>query len=115
MSNVRLGQLSNVDPSLISRYRRGKSIPAKNRETMQWICRVLYNRIHSQDLLPALSEITALPVELLTSKDGQEAFLKWLLEAPDADTQAVGGILSDLENFSSLKSCMEKFTEIRSM
>lgn len=102
LSNVRLSQLSNVDASVISRYRRGQHIPRK-RDTMEWICRVLYQRIGIHGGPAALARLTGLPEAAFASggeTEGFSAFRGWLLDAAQADGSAIGGFLADLDAFS---------------
>lgn len=78
VSNRRLARDSGLDPSYVSRLRRGERIPRYYSPYLERICTSLLKRIAISEKLPELSELTALPESELTGEAGAEGLRRWL-------------------------------------
>ena len=78
VSNRRLARDSGLDPSYVSRLRRGERIPRYYSPYLERICTSLLKRIAISENIPELSELTSLPESELTGEDGAEGLRRWL-------------------------------------
>lgn len=101
LSNVRFGQLLNLDASYISRFRNGQRSPASNPQMMDDICSVLLKRLTEQDKLSEFAALAKAPKG--KPKDEEEAFFmlrEWLFNTGmDLNTPAVEKLLKNIEAF----------------
>ena len=90
LSNVRLGNLLNVDASYISRFRKGFASPAANAGLRDKTCDVLLRRLAVQEKLPLLAGLMGIPPRELPEEDS--AFLlfrNWLFDMERRDASWV--------------------------
>ena len=78
MSNRRLGRESDLDPSYISRLRRGKRIPRYHSPYLVQICKSLLDKIINLGKLSDLSLLTSLSEAELTKSDSADGLRRWL-------------------------------------
>lgn len=101
LSNVRFGQLLNLDASYISRFRNGLRSPASNRRIMDDICAVLLKRLVEQERLSEFAALINSPRGV--PKSEEEAFFllrDWLFEIDrESDAPAVEKLLEKIDSF----------------
>lgn len=78
MSNRRLGREADLDPSYISRLRRGKRIPRYRSPYLVQICRSLLDKTITLGKLSDLSLLTSLSEAELLKSDGADGLRRWL-------------------------------------
>ena len=78
LSNRRLGHEAGLDPSYISRLRRGERIPRFQSPYLAPLCRAIRDRMTEDGKLPKLSEMTSITREALTGEDGEDELRIWL-------------------------------------
>ena len=101
LSNARLAQLANVDASVVSRLRRGRNIPSQRRETIEWVCRILYQRVCSQNNIAGISALMGVEPDVLENEDdGFARFKNWLLDSRALDATVIQEFLTDIDAFS---------------
>lgn len=84
LSNRRLGCEAGLDPSYISRLRRGERVPRFHSAYLTQICVSLKNSILSEEKLSEVSKLTTIPPEELLEKGGADALRKWLFGSETA-------------------------------
>jgi len=100
LSNVRLARLSNVDASVISRYRRGMRSPAANSYILESICRTLMSRVKAQGRLDDLCELTGISRSMLINEEISVDVLRgWLCDTGADDTVIIGSLLENIDKF----------------
>lgn len=102
ISNIRLGNLVNIDASYISRFKSGLRSPKSNPITMNAICNALLHRIGEQNKMKQLSAL--MKVDDNVQADDEEAFLlfyNWLYDAEKTDSSSViEKLLENIDSFS---------------
>ena len=78
ISNRRLGRESGLDPSYISRLRRGERIPRYQSPYLTRICRILRDSVTAEGKLAELSGLTSIAPAELSDKDGADTLRRWL-------------------------------------
>ena len=78
ISNRRLGHETGLDPSYISRLRRGERIPRFQSPYLVQICRAVRDSMAADGKLSELSELTSLTAEELAEEDGVDEIRRWL-------------------------------------
>lgn len=101
LSNVRFGQLLNLDASYISRFRNGLRSPASNQRMMDDICGVLLKRLIEQEKLAEFAALINAPQG--KPEDEEEAFFMlhdWLFDTGrEVDAPAVEKLLENIGSF----------------
>ncbi len=101
LSNVRFGQLLNLDASYISRFRSGQRSPESNPQMMDDICTVLLKRLMEQDKIAEFAALAEAPKG--EPEDDEEAFFllrEWLFDTGrDVNIPAVEKLLGNIEEF----------------
>ena len=83
VSNATLGRLLNMDPSLISRYRKGTRIPQNDSDFIYQLGDTLWRRIKAYGRMDEIAGFMKAPV----SEIDKELFIKWLTElGSDSDS-----------------------------
>ena len=86
LSNIRFGNMLNVDASYISRFRNGFASPVSNEKLMNKTCEVLLERLVLQNKLPLLADLMKIPVQELEETDvALEIFHDWLFPTEQKD------------------------------
>ena len=78
MGNRKLGKEADLDPSYISRLRRGKRIPRYHSPYLEQICKSLLDKIITLGKTPDLSLLTSLSETELLKTDGTDLLRGWL-------------------------------------
>ena len=78
ISNRRLGHEVGVDPSYISRLRRGERIPRFQSPYLVEICQIVRDSMAEDGRMSELSELTSLAIEELSGEDGVDELRRWL-------------------------------------
>ena len=78
ISNRRLGHETGLDPSYISRLRRGERIPRYQSAYLIRICQAVLESMKADGKLEGLSGLTSLTPEELTGEDGIDGLRRWL-------------------------------------
>ncbi len=99
VSNSALAKALSVDPSLISRWRSGSRIPAKDSGYIEMIASYLVEHAKMEHQKLAICEITGCVPEALEKEELKELVKRWLLDAPIPDTRAIGGFLNKVGLF----------------
>lgn len=98
ISNSSLAKLSNVDPSIISRYRNGKRIPVSGSAILESICRVLTVRIYKNGRAGDLASF--LSYDTVPEPDEACAeLIRRLCETEPEDKKRVAGLVRDISSF----------------
>lgn len=74
LPNIKLAKMVNIDPSLISRFRRGTRFPKSNKSLMLEISDSLYNTILKMRMEKEAASLTNIPEEAFS----RERLHKWL-------------------------------------
>ena len=102
ISNIRLGNLVNIDTSYISRFRNGLRSPKSNPRTMDAICTALLRRLGEQNKIQQLAALMKVAPGALT--DEEEAFSlfhDWLYDTEKTDSSSViEKLLENIDTFS---------------
>ncbi len=85
LSNRKLGKESGLDPSYISRLRRGERIPRYHSSYLIKICTALRTSIIEEGKLSAVAELTGITSEDLSEKDSIDVLRRWLFGTEDAN------------------------------
>ncbi|MBR6400354.1 MAG: hypothetical protein IKS17_03915 [Firmicutes bacterium] len=100
LSNIRLSRLINVDPSLISRWRGGMSIP-RDSKMQEHLCRTLIKRVCMGSGADELARILSLPAEELEVEEhGVKCLKKWLFGRQPGNNAIVESLLAGIDNMS---------------
>jgi hypothetical protein len=115
ISNIRLGNLVNIDTSYISRFRNGLRSPKSNPRTMDAICTALLHRLGEQNKIQQLAALMKADLGALT--DEEEAFSlfhDWLYDTEKADSSSViEKLLENIDTFSlDAKTPLPSFEEV---
>ena len=78
LSNRRLGIESGLDPSYISRLRRGERIPKYRSPYLMQICESILECIAAEGKLSEMYDLTALSEAEITENDGADGIRRWL-------------------------------------
>lgn len=78
LSNRRLGIESGLDPSYISRLRRGERIPKYRSPYLMQICESILECITAEGKLSEMYDLTSLSEAEITENDGAEGLRRWL-------------------------------------
>ena len=95
LSNIKLAKMVNIDPSLVSRFRRGKRFPKSNKELMMEISNSLYSCILKARMEKETAVLTNIPEEAFSS----ESFYKWLY-AREKYNEAVDKLINTISSFN---------------
>ncbi|MBQ4426489.1 MAG: hypothetical protein II881_01875 [Oscillospiraceae bacterium] len=114
ISNIRLGNLVNIDTSYISRFRNGLRSPKSNPRTMDAICTALLRRLGEQNKIKQLAALLKADHDALT--DEEEAFSlfhDWLYDTEKTDSSSViEKLLESIDTFSiNTKTPLPSFEE----
>ena len=115
ISNIRLGNLVNIDTSYISRFRNGLRSPKSNPRTMDAICTALLRRLGEQNRIKQLAALMKADPDALT--DEEEAFSlfhDWLYDTEKTDSSSViEKLLENIDTFSlDAKTPLPSFEEV---
>ena len=115
ISNIRLGNLVNIDTSYISRFRNGLRSPKSNPRTMDAICTALLRRLGEQNKIQQLAALMKVAPGALT--DEEEAFSlfhDWLYDTEKTDSSSViEKLLETIDTFSiDAKTPLPSFEEV---
>ncbi len=115
ISNIRLGNLVNIDTSYISRFRNGLRSPKSNSHTMDAICTALLHRLGEQNKMKQLAALLKADPDALT--DEEEAFMlfhDWLYDTEKTDSSSViEKLLENIDTFSlDAKTPLPSFEEV---
>ena len=77
-SNRRLGAEVGLDPSYVSRLRRGERIPRYSSPYLMQICESILERITAEGKLPQLYDLTSMSEVEVTEKDAADGLRRWL-------------------------------------
>lgn len=78
LSNRRLGIEAGLDPSYISRLRRGERIPKYRSHYIIRLCESILESITKQEKLSELYDLTELSEDEIADNDGAEGLRRWL-------------------------------------
>lgn len=107
ITNNALARALSVDPSLVSRWRSGSRIPAKDSYYVEMIAKYVVDHIKMEHQRLAICEITNCTPEVLRKEDLIQIVMKWLLDAPMPDTRMIGGFLNKIGLFKISSVQME--------
>ncbi len=115
ISNIRLGNLVNIDTSYISRFRNGLRSPKSNPRTMDAICTALLRRLGEQNKIKQLAALMKADPDALT--DEEEAFSlfhDWLYDTEKTNSSSViEKLLENIDTFSlDAKTPLPSFEEV---
>ena len=99
LTNARLGQLLYVDPSLISRYKRGLRTPDPDSRTAELLSVILFERIQKNGQAEGLADLMDQIAEGIDSAD----FHDWLFDQkvlPSGNLREVELLLESISSFS---------------
>ncbi len=97
LSNVRLSQLINVDPSLISRYRSGSRSPRSNPKLAHLLVQTLYQRIVKSGRQNELARLMRFPADELD----ESRLFDWMLDMDKVAENSASAAEKLLESFDS--------------
>ncbi len=101
ISNSRLSKLMNIDPSYISRIRKGSRMMKKNSQVTLKLCSIIAEKLRENNKLPEFSEISGIPPELITDAALPEMISDWLYDFDvTAQVFAVKRIVKNIGQFS---------------
>ena len=83
ISNIRLGNLVNIDTSYISRFRNGLRSPKSNPRTMDAICTALLRRLGEQNKIKQLAALMKADPDALTDEFVFRIDILWRLRIKD--------------------------------
>lgn len=109
LSNRRLGFAVGLDPSYISRLRRGERMPKYQSPYLIQICRTIFDRMAEGGKLPELSAQTCIPQDVLTGEDGADELKLWLFGYEDTSVHMAANEL--IETIGSVDRLIKKMIE----
>lgn len=115
ISNIRLGNLVNIDTSYISRFRNGLRSPKSNPRTMDAICTALLRRLGEQNRIKQLAALMkADPGALTDEEEAFSLFHDWLYDTEKTDSSSViEKLLEIIDTFSiDAKTPLPSFEEV---
>ena len=115
ISNIRLGNLVNIDTSYISRFRNGLRSPKSNPRTMDAICTALLRRLGDQNKIQQLAALMKADPGALTDEDETfSMFHDWLYDTEKTDSSSViEKLLENIDTFSiDAKTPLPSFEEV---
>lgn len=115
ISNIRLGNLVNIDTSYISRFRNGLRSPKSNPHTMDAICTALLRRLGEQNKIKQLAALMKVNTDALTDEDETfSLFHDWLYDTEKTDSSSViEKLLENIDTFSiDAKTPLPSFEEV---
>lgn len=115
ISNIRLGNLVNIDTSYISRFRNGLRSPKSNPRTMDAICTALLRRLGEQNRIKQLAALMkADPGALTDEEEAFSLFHDWLYDTEKTDSSSViEKLLENIDTFSlDAKTPLPSFEEV---
>lgn len=115
ISNIRLGNLVNIDTSYISRFRNGLRSPKSNPRTMDAICTALLRRLGNQNKIQQLAALMKVNTDALTDEDETfSLFHDWLYDTEKTDSSSViEKLLENIDTFSiDAKTSLPSFEEV---
>ena len=115
ISNIRLGNLVNIDTSYISRFRGGLRSPKSNPRTMDAICTALLRRLGEQNKIKQLSVLMKVdPDALADEEEAFSLFHDWLYDTEKTDSSSViEKLLENIDTFSmDAKMPLPSFEEV---
>ncbi len=115
ISNIRLGNLVNIDTSYISRFRNGLRSPKSNPCTMDAICTALLCRLGDQNKIQQLAALMKVAPGALTDEDETfSLFHDWLYDTEKTDSSSViEKLLENIDTFSiDAKTPLPSFEEV---
>ena len=115
ISNIRLGNLVNIDTSYISRFRNGLRSPKSNPRTMDAICTALLRRLGEQNKIKQLAALMkADPGALTDEEEAFSLFHDWLYDTEKTDSSSViEKLLESIDTFSiNTKTPLPSFEEV---
>ena len=115
ISNIRLGNLVNIDTSYISRFRNGLRFPKSNPRMMDAICTALLRRLGNQNKIQQLAALMKVAPGALTDEDETfSLFHDWLYDTEKTDSSSViEKLLENIDTFSiDAKTPLPSFEEI---
>lgn len=95
LSNIRLAKILNIDPSLISRYRRGDRSPKSNKQLMLLISNSIFNIIVKENKRKELGGVINSTVDEVTS----DTFYSWLY-GMENDNEVVDKLIKIINSFN---------------
>ena len=95
LSNIKLAKMVNIDPSLVSRFRRGKRFPKSNKELMMEISNSLYSCILKARMEKEAAVLTNIPEEAFSS----ESFDTWLY-GREKSNEAIDRLIDTISSFN---------------
>ena len=102
LSNIKLSKSLNVDPSYISRFRKGERIPRANSTLLENLCQFLYDRAVSHDKLDQLCEMINLKdYKVMDEGTVYSSFKDWLCDFSRSNL-AIMQLLKSISSFSPL-------------
>lgn len=114
ISNIRLSKMLHIDPSSISRFKKGLRIPKANKKLTDDICNVLFNRVWELGRISELLKLAGIPAQLSADKEEcYERFCGWLCDFEAEDTSSfVENLLDNISSFSAdVKTPLPAFDE----
>ncbi|MBR3144706.1 MAG: hypothetical protein IKF53_02290 [Clostridia bacterium] len=115
ISNIRLGNLVNIDTSYISRFRNGLRSPKSNPCTMDAICTALLRRLGDQNKIQQLAALMKVAPGALTDEEETfSLFHDWLYDTEKTDSSSViEKLLENIDTFSiDAKTPLPSFEEV---
>ena len=115
ISNIRLGNLVNIDTSYISRFRNGLRSPKSNPCMMDAICTALLRRLGDQNKIQQLAALMKAAPGALTDEDETfSLFHDWLYDTEKTDNSSViEKLLENIDTFSiDAKTPLPSFEEV---
>lgn len=95
LSNIKLAKMVNIDPSLISRFRRGRRLPKSNKKLMAEISNSLYSCILRSGVEKETAVLTHIPEEAFSS----ESFDTWLYGREESN-EAIDRLIDTISSFN---------------
>lgn len=101
LSNIRFGNLLNVDASYVSRFRNGFASPVANAKMRDKTCEILLRRLAAQEKLPLLAGLMGVPARgLLEEETAFLQFRNWLFDMTEEDDSWIAAdMIEQIDSF----------------
>ena len=114
MSNMSMSRRIHVDPSIISRFRRGYALSKRQMVLIDDICFTLLDGLRETDTYEALPHIMKPPIEPGMDENSKFIQLKeWLLSHKVDEEKSIGRLLQKISSFTgSASAAFPSFDEV---
>lgn len=99
LTNVKLGHMLNIDPSLISRFRNGHRTPKSDPEMLKHLCRILTEQICTTENTSLLVKLLHISQEDTTNTEQTANCIKeWLCDSRSGDAASIEQLLQRIDS-----------------